>query len=115
MAMNIRQSDAVNGIGGYPASNARVRKNSLQNLSSGFRIDNGPAKLAEPASQRETGSRVANLENAVRTAAQSVNVQSVSQNALNARNADLVRQRAQGDNALPPAGNGVIGQINTYA
>lgn len=113
MSMNIRQADAVNGAG-YASSSTRGKSKSLESLSTGFRIDNGPRNGAVSTTSREPVSRQ-NLERAVRTASQSAYVQSVSQNSYNERNADLVRQRAQGDNAPPASGGGGNGQIDAYA
>lgn len=116
MSMNITSVGAANGVGAYSPASMRSGRNALQQLSTGFRIDTDPAKTAEPANAREAGTRTAALERAVRTVSQSVNVQSMSQNALNERNADLVQQRAQGGNVSPlPSVVGGNGQIDAYA
>lgn len=117
MAMNIWQGAAVGGGGMYPSSPSRGKSKSLENLSSGFRIDSGPSKADESAT-REPRTRSATLERAVRNAAQSPIVQSVSQNVFNERNADLVKMRAQGNAPVANGGSGGVsgaGTLDAYA
>ena len=117
MAMNIRQSAAAGGSGMYPPSPARERSKSLENLSSGFRIDSGQNGTAGPPI-REPYTRAASLERAVRNAAQSPIVQSVSQSPFNERNADLVGMRARDNAPMPNGGAGGsdgTGTLDAYA
>ena len=117
MSMNVSQNPAVGGRGMYPPPPSRGPSRSLENLSSGFRIDSGVAGSEDPAGRASRG-RAANLESAVRNAAQSPVVQSVSQNGFSERNADLVRQQAGGAAPAPTggiSGVGGNGKLDAYA
>ena len=118
MSMNVSQNPAVGGRGMYPPPPSRGPSRSLENLSTGFRIDSGAAGTAEPAGQGARA-RTVNLESAVRNAAQSPIVQSVSQNGYGERNADLVRQQASGNTPSPATGGtggiGGNGKLDAYA
>ncbi|MDR3211451.1 MAG: hypothetical protein LBU79_06005 [Planctomycetota bacterium] len=111
MAINVNQSNAVPG--GFVARNPRGRTSSLENLSSGFRIDS--SSNATPAASRNARSRANLVEAAARNAAQSDDIQRVSQNSYNARNAELVQRSASRSQSGSEFVGGASGQVDAYA